>query len=120
MSDFIFTKHALERLAKRSISQEDAEAVLRYPGRTMPGQKPGTVKFIRNLHNRNMQIVATYLHDQKKWLVVSAWVRGEEDKVPLVWQLITLPFKLLFWLLQLAINKLFDKKKKHEEGPYRQ
>jgi hypothetical protein len=95
---FIFTKHALERLQQRSISQDTAEAVLYHPDRTEPGQKPNTVKFIRTIHGRNVQIVATYLEDQKKWLVVSAWVRGEDDKVPFAWLLITLPFKLLWWL----------------------
>jgi hypothetical protein len=100
MSDFIFTKHALERLQERAISQERAESVLRNPDKTYPGSKPNTVKFVRTLNDRNIQIVATYLDDQKKWLVVSAWVRGEDDKAPFMWQVITFPFKAAWWVIQ--------------------
>ena len=109
MSDYIFTKHALQRLSERSISQDAAEAVLRQPDRTEPGKKPGTVKFVRMLNGRNVQLVGTYLADQKKWLVVSAWVRGEDEKVPLMWQIITLPFKLVWWLIQFIYRKLTKK-----------
>lgn len=111
MSQFIFTKHALQRLSERSISQDAAEAVLSHPDSTVPGKKPGTVKFIRQLQGRNIQLVATYLDDQKKWLVVSAWVRGEDDKVPFIWQLITLPFKLILMLLKLIWNSLTRSRK---------
>ncbi len=104
MSEFIFTKHALQRLSERAISQEKAELVLRNPDKTIPGKKPNTVKFIRTLNDRNIQIVATYLEDQKKWLVVSAWVRGEDDKVPFMWQVITFPFKAVWWLLKHALK----------------
>jgi len=100
MSDFIFTKHALQRLQERGIPVDQAESVLRNPSQTFPGKKPNTVKFIRNVNGRNMQLVGTYLEDQKKWLVVSAWVRGEDDKIPLAWQAITAPFKILWWLLR--------------------
>ena len=106
MSDFIFSKHALERLKQRSISQDIAEVALRNPDKTFPGKKPGTVKFIKYIQNRNVQLVGTYLADQKKWLVVSAWVRGEDDQVPLVWTLLTLPFKGAWWL----IRKVFTSK----------
>jgi hypothetical protein len=105
MSDFIFTKHALQRLKERSISVEQAESVLRHPSETIPGKKPDTVKFIRTVNGRNMQLVGTYLADQKKWLIVSAWVRGEEDKIPLAWQLITLPFKLVWLLMKWLYTK---------------
>jgi hypothetical protein len=97
MSEFIFTKHALQRLQERSISIDQAESVLRHPTQTFPGKKDGTIKFVRDVNGRNTQLVATYLPDQKKWLVVSAWVRGEEDKVPFMWVLITAPFKLIWW-----------------------
>jgi hypothetical protein len=104
MPDFIFTKHALERLHQRSISQERAEAVLRHPDKTFPGKKAGTIKFIRELDGRNIQLIATYLEREKQWLVVSAWVRGEEDKVPLMWQILTAPFKLSWWLLKRLLH----------------
>ena len=105
MSDFIFTKHALQRLNERSISQDAAESVLRSPDRTEPGKKPDTVKFIRVVNGRNVQLVATHLPDQKKWLVVSAWVRGEDDKVPLVWQIATLPFRIGWLIIKKIVQK---------------
>jgi hypothetical protein len=100
MAEYIFTKHALERLQQRSISQSMAEAALRQPDQTMPGKKPGTVKFIRQINDRNVQLVATFLKDQQKWLVVSAWVRGEDDKVPFSWQLVTFPFRAVAWVVK--------------------
>ncbi len=105
MSEFIFTKHALQRLKERAISVDQAESVLRNPSQTIPGKKPNTVKFIRELNGRNTQLVGTYLADQKKWLIVSAWVRGEDDKVPFVWQVMTFPFKAAWWLLQRSFKK---------------
>jgi hypothetical protein len=109
---FIFTNHALERLQQRSISQSMAESVLHNPDRTETGKKPGTVKFIRTLNGRNIQIVATLLEDQRKWLVVSAWVRGEDDKVPFVWQVITLPFRFSWWLLRTLFKLIMPVAKK--------
>lgn len=106
---FIFTKHALERLNDRSVSQELVIKTLQNPDSTQPTEKPGNVKFIRNLHNRNVQVIATYLENQKKWLIVSVWVRGEEDKVPLMWQLIILPFKLLWFLIKKLSHYLINR-----------
>jgi hypothetical protein len=103
MSEFIFTRHARERLRFRRISEADATKVLRHPDKTFPGKKLGTIKFIRDLHDREIHLVATYVADQKKWLVVSAWVRGEDDTIPLGWQLITFPFKLSWWFLKKNI-----------------
>lgn len=103
----IFTNHALERLSQRSISQEAVERVLDHPDRTHPTDKAQTTKFIRELNGRVIHVVATYLPDQKKWLVVSVWVRGEDDKVPVAWYIISFPFRLAGW----AISHLFAHKK---------
>lgn len=100
----IFTKHALERLAQRSISQDVVERVLAHPDRSHPTDKAQTTKFIRELNGRVIHVVGTYLPDQKKWLIVSVWVRGEDDQASLVWQLISLPFKLIWWIIQKLIG----------------
>lgn len=97
---FIFSTHALERVKDRSITQDAVASVMRQPEKTFPGKKRGTTKFIRTLNNRRIHVVASYLADQKKWLVVSVWVRGEDDKVPLAWVVITAPFKLAWWGLK--------------------
>jgi len=105
MSEFIFTTHARERLQQRNIPLSDAESVLRNPDKTYPGKKPNTVKFIRTINYRRVELIATHLSDQKKWLVVSAWVRGEDDKVPLSWQIIALPFRLVWWVVKKIVSK---------------
>jgi hypothetical protein len=92
----IFTKHALDRAQSRSISQADVVQVLKYPQTTQETEKPGATKFIKTLRDRSIYVVATFLPDKNQWLVVSVWVRGEEDQPPLSWQLITLPFRLLW------------------------
>ena len=111
MSSYIFTKHSLERLKQRSISQAAAESVLQQPDRTEPGKKPGTIKFVRQLNGRNIQLIATYLDDQKKWLIVSAWVRGEDDKESLSWLILTFPFKFLWKIFVWFFNQLNHRSK---------
>jgi hypothetical protein len=101
---FIFTKHAQERLGSRSISKDVVVDVLRYPTETKPTGKQNTTKFIKTVNNRLIHVVATYLNDQNKWLVVSVWVRGEEDSTPLSWQLITFPFKATWWVIRRLIK----------------
>jgi hypothetical protein len=96
----ILTKHARERLQQRWITESAIESVLRSPDRTEPGSKPGTTKFIRTLNGRQIQLIGTYLQDQDRWLIVSAWVRGEDDQPPLAWTIITLPFKLTWSLIK--------------------
>lgn len=75
----VWTDHALERLRGRGVNQSDALAVMRNPEKTYPGKKEDSVKFIRTINGRRMHVVAV-MNDQKKWVVVSAWVRGEEDQ----------------------------------------
>ncbi len=79
----IWTDHALWQLKRRKIFQSDALAVLRHPDRTIPGKKENSVKFMRKINERLIQVVAT-LNENKKWVVMSAWVRGEEDPQPMV------------------------------------
>jgi hypothetical protein len=105
---FIFTKHALERLSSRSISQDAVVQVLRYPEVTEPSDKPGSTKFIKTVNNRLIHVVATHLPNQKTWLVISVWVRGEEDKESLAWQIITLPFKLIYQILRLIFERMLQ------------
>lgn len=75
----VWTNHALERMRTRRVSQAAALAVLRNPTRTIPGNTPGTVKFSRTIEGRRIQAVGK-IDDKKKWVVLSVWVRGEEDE----------------------------------------
>lgn len=96
---YILTKHARERLDLRAISESKLAAVLSHPDKTTPGKKAGTHKFVRQLDGREIHVVASFLDQPKKWLILSVWVRGESDPVPLMWQLLTSPFRLLWWVI---------------------
>lgn len=97
---FIFTKHALERLSDRSITQDMVIQALQHPENTHPTGKRATMKFIKTVNGRLLHVVATHLPKDDKWLVVSVWVRGEDDKEPLMWRVITFPFKAVWYVVK--------------------
>lgn len=99
----IFTHHAEERLRKRKMRKSDIERVLRNPDKTVPGKKVGTTKFIKFLDGRNHQVVAKLL-EHKDWLVLSVWVRGEEDSNWIEW-LVLAPFRLIFFCVKKLLGK---------------
>jgi hypothetical protein len=101
--NLVFTKHALERLSGRVVTQDAIYQTITAPDNSYPNQH-GT-KFIRTINNRLIHVVATPIENHQ-WLIVSAWVRGEEDRVPLTWQLLSWPFKLLWQLLQKLLKKI--------------
>jgi len=101
--NIILTNHALERLGKRSVGVDDIWKTIK-SGRKYK-QSDNTIKFVKTIQGRKIHAVATFLKKEKKWLVVSAWVRGEDDKLPLLWQIIVLPFKIGWWILK----KLFQR-----------
>lgn len=100
----IFTNHAKERMSQRHLATSDIERVVRNPDRTEPGKKHGTVKFIKDINQRNHQVVAKLIENGKDWLVLSVWVRGEDD-TNWVQTVVLLPFKIIWWVLK----KLFSK-----------
>lgn len=108
--NLIFTKHALERMERRGISKEMIRRTLSNPDITVPGHNPkkdDQVKFIKTINSRRLHVVATLL-PEKKWLIVSSWVKGEEDKIPVSWLILSFPFKVAFtiswWLLRYTLK----------------
>lgn len=103
MATIIISTHARERIANRRISLTDLEQTITHPD-FRSDQADGKVKFGKTITGRKHQVVATFLEQQQAWLIISAWVRGEEDRLPLVWLLISWPFRLAWqltlWLLQ--------------------
>lgn len=97
------TNHAKGRVINRSLSLENLFQTVQSADNEIM-LNDGRVKFIKSINNRTYQVVAKYLTDEEQWLIISAWVRGEDDKVPFVWQLITLPFKLIWKLLCVIFN----------------
>lgn len=108
----IFSKHAWERLRLRSLDPELIAQTISKPDRTVPGVKPETAKFVRRLNGRQIHAVATYLPQKKRWLVISVWVRGEDDPIPLTWKIIATPFKFLWWMVAIIGRALVGQFKK--------
>lgn len=102
--NIVFTNHALERLKLRSISQEQVWQVISHPDKKFPSNKLQQIKFTRIINNRHIQLVAKYLPNQKKWLIVSVWVRGEDDPTPFMWKIITLPFKIIAKIASIILS----------------
>ena len=109
--DLILTNHAAARQSLRSINLEALYQTIHQPDKKIRVEDEKW-KFIKKINGRQYQIIANYLTDQKKWLVISAWVRGEEDQVPLIWQLISAPFKLIWLVIKTIIQALISSKTK--------
>lgn len=104
--DLIFTKHAYARFKERSLAVDSIYQTVHSPEKKFTSKKSeDSYKYIKHLANRQYQVVAKYLKSEDKYLIISVWVRGEEDRPPLVWQIISSPFRLLFWLLSQAFKK---------------
>lgn len=106
--NLIFTKHALSRMNERNISDDSIYWVLKDPD-AVKGNKEGSgpVKFIRVLNGRNYYVVAQWKKSEQAWLIVSVWVRGEDDKESLTTQLVLAPFRMLWWLLRQVWGLIF-------------
>lgn len=90
--NIIFTDHALKRMKLRKISQDAIVRTIKDADRKEK-ESDGDTKFIKTINKREIHVVANYQQDEKKWLVKSTWVRGEDDPVPLWWRVVTFPFQ---------------------------
>ena len=102
-SQIIFTKHALSRSQQRYVPQDKIEQVLQYPDKTFSLEDNKT-KFIRVIDQRQFQVIASYLAKEDKWLVISAWVRGEEDSKPIFDQLLEGFGRGLLWVFRQIVG----------------
>ena len=105
--NLVFTKHAWERLNDRSLNKDSIHQTVSFPDKTFHNQK--NFKFIRTIRGRKIHVVATPI-ENNKYLIISTWVRGEKDKEPFIWQLITLPFKITWWILKAIWTAVFGRK----------
>lgn len=93
--NIIFTHHAIERLQLRRITQDMVVQTVYKPDRKEP-EDDGDIKFIKTINGRNLHVIGHWEADEDKWLIKSAWVRGEDDPKPsLIGQIIALLRKLL-------------------------
>lgn len=105
-SQIILTKHALSRGKQRYVTQERIEQTLMNPDKQFD-LEDGKTKFIRVVKERQFQVVATYLPKEDKWLVISAWVRGEEDRQSFFETLLFAIGKLLLWPFKKLVQWFF-------------
>lgn len=77
--EVVFTKHARERLEQRKISEEMIIKAIEIPYKSYT-QKDGGMKFICTINGRNVHVVVQPLLEERKWLVKTVWVRGEDDE----------------------------------------
>jgi calcineurin-like phosphoesterase len=80
----IFTNHALERLELRRMTQEMVFTTIIRPDHYRE-EDDGDSEFIKVVNGRRVHVISVYLSNEQKWLVKSAWVRGEGDPNAL-WQ----------------------------------
>jgi hypothetical protein len=113
--ELVFTNHATDRRQLRKLTEHQIWEVINHPDKEF-GQGTEKVKFIKTIKDRHIHVVAKPLNDPRQpnseWLVISVWVRGEDDPVPLVWQLIVLPFKIIWWIIKSIFNVKIWKLKK--------
>lgn len=107
MPRIILTKHALERVKSRKMELRLIERTI-YEADEKIDLGENKFKFFKNIAGRRYQIVASFIPKEKNWLVISAWVRGEEDQVPLLWRLISSPFVLVWWLVRKIFSLLWQ------------
>jgi hypothetical protein len=102
----VLTTHAQDRLQQRAISLDAVEAAVVHPDKKYPGKQAGTTKFIKTINGRRLHIIAQHLPDKDQWLIISVWVRGEDDRPSLAWQILALPFKILWWMISKLLQKI--------------
>lgn len=103
---YVWTNHALERLRYRRIAQSDVVSAMSRPDKTFPAKKEGSVKFIRTINGRTIHAVAAQ-NDRKQWVVLSVWVRGEEDRMKFPEKYV---YMFVVWVGR-KIGKMFGKSK---------
>lgn len=69
----IWTHHALERLAQRGISQQDALKTFRNPDKSFPGKQEGSHEYRKYFGDKRVTLIGKQ-NEAKQWIIVSAWV----------------------------------------------
>jgi hypothetical protein len=77
---FVLTNHAKERMQLRDITTQMIAEALANPHSTQDARE-GDTKYIRFFNRRELHVIAFYKANQKKWIVKSTWIRGENDSL---------------------------------------
>ncbi len=74
----VFTRHARERLDLRKLSEDMIIQVMRKPEKTYE-EADGKIKFVGKAMGAKVHTVCKPIPEENKWLVITLWVRGEDD-----------------------------------------
>jgi len=77
---FVLTNHAKERMQLRDITSHMIAEALANPHSTQEARE-GDTKYIRFFNRRELHVIAFYKANQKKWIIKSTWIRGENDSL---------------------------------------
>lgn len=69
----IWTRHALERLSERKISQEMAADAFTHPEKMVHGKEAGSTEFHKNFNGHWVTIIGKR-NEKKEWIIVSCWI----------------------------------------------
>jgi len=78
----IFTKHAINRLYNRRITQSDAWYTFQHPDGSLPGKTPGSRKFYKNYGKQRIEVVAKK-NEKGEWVILSCWSKYIGDGKPI-------------------------------------
>lgn len=70
----IWTKHALERLRERGISQGDAFATFNRPEQSRKASTPGAWVYYKTYGSEKIEVVASQ-NEKKEWVIMTVWSR---------------------------------------------
>lgn len=103
----IFTKHAINRLYNRGITQSDAWYTFQHPDGSLPGKTPGSKKFFKNYGQQRIEVVAKQ-NEKGEWIILSCWSKMVGDGKPIF----TRKEPILTRVIKKGLNKLFPQKGK--------
>jgi len=106
-----FTKHALKRTKKRSLKQRDIYLTIKKPDKKIKKSRVVT-KYSKLIKDRKYQVLTSFIPKENKHLVISAWIRGEDDPhsffiqlLLVIYKLVVFPLKLIFIFIKFLLKK---------------
>lgn len=97
----IFTKHAINRLYNRRITQSDAWYTFQHPDGSLPGKTPNSRKFYKDHGEQRIEVIAKK-NEKGKWVILSCWSKYKGNNKPIF----THQEGFLEALVKKALNKL--------------
>jgi len=70
--DVIFTKHAINRLHNRNLSQSDAWDTFKHPDGSLLGKTVNSRKFYKNYGKQRIEVIAKK-NEKGEWVILSCW-----------------------------------------------